>query len=115
MSNNECFAESPKGRFEFRKSDYAIIDSEGEIAPIMIEMDTSDDGSESQYTDRASVLHLLNKLNDELKFASLLANHRGEIISFANALIDDLDDNETINMWSDFKEEMYQKWKKREF
>lgn len=62
----------------------------------------------------------LNELNDEneqLKeeneFAKLLANHRGEMVCFANSLIQDIDDELTQKMWYQFKEEMYQKWKKK--
>lgn len=51
------------GRFDIRKGDHAIIDSENEIAPIMVMMHPTDDGSESQYSDRASVLGLLNRLD----------------------------------------------------
>lgn len=53
------------GRFRLRtESDYAIIDELGEFPDIMINHVESDDGSESQYADRSSVLHLLNQLAD---------------------------------------------------
>jgi hypothetical protein len=62
----------------------------------------------------------LNQLNDENeqlkeenKFAKLLANHRGEMVAFADSLIQDIDDELTQKMWHQFKEEMYQKWKKK--
>lgn len=60
--NSNC--ETNTGRFSLRsESDYAIIDELGEIAPIMVDMKSSDDGSESGYADRSSVLKLLNNLD----------------------------------------------------
>ena len=69
MSNeiaNNC--ECSTGRFSLRKeSDYAIVDELDEIAPIMVDMKSSDKGSESGYADRASVLKLLNNLDNTSK------------------------------------------------
>ena len=66
------------------------------------------------------ICKLLNKLveeNEQLKeeneFAKLLANNRGEMIAFADSLIQDVNDELTQKMWYQFKEEMYQKWKKK--
>ena len=53
-----------KGRFELRETDNAIIDLKGDFPPIMVQMEETDDGSEPQYADRRSVLHLLNELAD---------------------------------------------------
>lgn len=53
-----------KGRFELRETDHAIIDLKGDFPPIMVQMEETDDGSEPQYADRRSVLHLLNELAD---------------------------------------------------
>ena len=53
------------------------------------------------------------QLKEENEFAKLLANHRGEMVSFANSLIQDVDDELAQKMWYQFKEEMYQKWKKK--
>lgn len=53
------------GRFILRKeSDYAIVDELGEYPPIMVLMD-GDRDCEGQYMDRASLLHLLNKLTEK--------------------------------------------------
>lgn len=65
----------------------------------------------------STALNELIKENEELKkeneFAKLLANHRAEMVTFANSLIQDIDDELTQKMWYQFKEEMYQKWKKK--
>lgn len=70
--------------------------------------------------DCENIVKLLNVINDENeqlkeenKFAKLLANHRGEMVSFADSLIQDMDDELTQKMWYQFKEEMYQKWEKK--
>ena len=59
----------------------------------------------------------LKEENKELKenneFAKLLVNHRGEMVTFANALIQDLDDEKTQEMWENFKDEMYKEWKQK--
>lgn len=63
MDNSEHYmVNSANTRFEIRKSDYAIIDTQGDVAPIMVDMMSSEDGSESGYSDRASVVNLLNTL-----------------------------------------------------
>lgn len=59
------------------------------------------------------VVDLLNEQHEKIEFVSLLANHRGEMIAFANSLIQDLDDETEKEMWETFKEEMWQKWKKQ--
>lgn len=53
------------------------------------------------------------QLKEENKFAKLLANHRGEMVAFADSLIQDVNDELTQKMWYQFKEELYQKWKKK--
>ena len=53
------------------------------------------------------------ELQEKIEFARLLANHRGEMVSFANALIQDLDDEKTQEMWENFKDEMYKEWKQK--
>ena len=61
-------------------------------------------------------LHLKKEnreLKEERKFAGLLANHRGEMVSFANALIQDLDDEKIQDMWEKFKDGMYKEWKQK--
>ena len=70
--------------------------------------------------DAKKLCELLNELAEEKKelqekieFAGLLANHRGEMVSFANALIQDLDDEKTQEMWENFKDEMYKEWKQK--
>ena len=59
----------------------------------------------------------LKKENDQLKetnnFVELIANHRGEMVSFATSLIQDMGSEEMLKMWNDFTESMYQKWKKK--
>ena len=50
-----------KERWYIRKTDHAIVDNYGDIAPIMVDMMTTDDGSESCYTDRSTVVGLLNR------------------------------------------------------
>ena len=46
-------------------------------------------------------------------FAVLLANHRGEMVTFANSLIQDLNDEKTQEMWEKFIDEMYKEWKQK--
>lgn len=65
MNENIEFAKpNTTGRFEIRKTDYAIIDTTGDMAPIMVEMDSPEDGSDSQYADIAGVMGLLNRLDN---------------------------------------------------
>lgn len=65
-------------------------------------------------TERIKELEEENKeLKEDNEFAKLLANHRGEMITFADSLIQDIDDELTQKMWYQFKEEMYRKWKKK--
>lgn len=52
----------------------------------------------------------LEKENEQLK---LISNHRGEMVSFATSLIQDMGSEEMLKMWNDFTEVMYQKWKKK--
>lgn len=56
----------------------------------------------------------LEKENEQLKKVEILANHRGEMISFANSLIDDLGSETMKEMWDKFKEEKYEEWRKLE-
>lgn len=66
---NKCTYDS--GRFRLRKeSDYAIVDELGEYPPIMVLMD-GDKDCEGQYMDRASLLHLLNEQDEEIKSLKL--------------------------------------------
>jgi hypothetical protein len=59
----QCIYEN--GRFRLREeTDYAIIDELEDFPPIMVQMEETDDGSESQYADRRGVLHLMNQLAD---------------------------------------------------
>ena len=53
-----------EGRFELRETDNAIIDLKGDFPPIMIASNTVNDGSEPNYANMRSVLHLLNELSD---------------------------------------------------
>ena len=53
------------------------------------------------------------ELKEKNEFVGLLANHRGEMVSFANALIQDLDDEKIRDMWEMFKDEMYKEWKQK--
>lgn len=56
----------------------------------------------------------LEKENEQLKKAEILANHRGEMISFANSLIDDLGSETMKEMWDKFREEKYEEWRNLE-
>lgn len=69
-----------------------------------------DNGKDLSFKD---VVDVLNEQHEKIEFVSLLANHRGEMIAFANSLIQDLDDETEKEMWETFKEEMWQKWKKQ--
>ena len=55
--------------------------------------------------------HKLQKENEQL---NLINNYRGEMVSFATSLIQDMGSEEMLKMWNDFTEGMYQKWKKRD-
>ena len=67
MSEN-ISKEINKGRFAIRETDYAIVDSEDHgILPIMVDMMTSEDGSESSYMDRSGVLNFLNQQEITIK------------------------------------------------
>jgi len=55
-------------------------------------------------------INYLEEENEQLKQAEILANHRGEMISFANSLIDDLGSETMKEMWDKFKNEKYEKW-----
>lgn len=56
---------------------------------------------------------LLNELSKENEYLKLLSNYRGEMVSFATSLIQDMGSEEMLKMWNDFTEVMYQKWKKK--
>ncbi len=56
---------------------------------------------------------LASKLLNENEQLKLLSNHRGEMVSFATSLIQDMGSEEMLKMWNDFTEIMYQKWKKK--
>lgn len=61
-------------RFELRRNkDWAIVDNENEIAPILVDMTPTDDGSESGYADRSSVINFLNRLNNKNNDLNLTA------------------------------------------
>ena len=51
----------------------------------------------------------LKKDNERIR---LLANHRGKMVGFATALIEDKGSEEMLQMWNDFKEDMFQKYEK---
>lgn len=53
------------------------------------------------------------KLEEENEQLTLISNHRGEMVSFATFLIQDMGSEEMLKMWNDFTEVMYQKWKKK--
>ena len=59
------------------------------------------------------LVDLLNDFSEENEELKLLSNHRGEMVSFATSLIQDMGSEEMLKMWNDFREVMYQKWKKR--
>ena len=64
--------------------------------------------------DADEIVDLLNALHEEntrLKKAETLANHRGEIISFANALIEDLGSQTMKEMFNEFKDKKYKEWR----
>ena len=56
---------------------------------------------------------MLNELNEENKNLELICNYRGEMVSFATSLIQDMGSEEWLKTWNDFTEVMYQKWKKK--
>ena len=56
---------------------------------------------------------LLNELSKENEYLKLLSNYRGEMVSFATSLIQDMGSEEMLKIWNDFTEFMYQKWKKK--
>ena len=60
------------------------------------------------------IVDKLNKLSDENEQLNLISNYRGEMVSFATSLIQDMGSEEMLKMWNDFTEVMYQKWKKRD-
>ncbi|WP_296852586.1 hypothetical protein [uncultured Methanobrevibacter sp.] len=59
------------------------------------------------------IVDKLNKLSDENEQLNLISNYRGEMVSFATSLIQDMGSEEMLKMWNDFTEVMYQKWKKK--
>lgn len=67
MTENEniAFRANRSNQFEIRKEDHAIIDNERRIAPIMVKMEKTEFGEESQYADIAGVCSLLNQLDYE--------------------------------------------------
>ena len=100
-----------------------LADDYGEIARIFFVIDETGEEIEG-YPQIQNWVNSLYKENKELKeeneqlkqeneFAKLLANHRGEMVTFVNGLIQDIDDELTQKMWYQFKEEMYQEWKKK--
>ena len=64
-------------------------------------------------SDKNNLYEENKELKEKNEFARLLANHRGEMVSFANALIQDLDDEKVQDMWEKFKDEMYKEWKQK--
>ena len=84
MNENENVAfaaNTNKERFEIRETDYAIIDNEMRIAPIMVEMEKTEFGEESQYADIAGVCSLLNQLDYE-------ANHKAVDLSVHDGILE---------------------------
>ena len=59
------------------------------------------------------LVDLLNDFSEENEVLKLLSNYRGEMVSFATSLIQDMGSEEMLKMWNDFTESMYQKWKKK--
>lgn len=47
--------------FRIRETDHAIVNDRWLLPPIMIDMQSPEDGSESQYADRAGVCNFLNR------------------------------------------------------
>ena len=60
--------------------------------------------------DIVNMLNALHEENEKLRKVEMLANHRGEMIGFANALIDDLGSQTMKEMWDKFKNGKYEKW-----
>lgn len=81
----------------------------------------------SQCETLCDLLNALHEENEQLKeenkalktrreFLELLTTYRGEMVSMANSIIQDLPNTPTVKaqeMWYEFKEEMYQEWKKK--
>jgi len=65
------------------------------------------------YEEKEQLAEEIKELKEKIEFAGLLANHRGEMVCFANALIQDLDDEASQEMWESFKDEMYKEWKQK--
>ena len=62
-----------EGRFAIRETDHAIVDSEDAgISPIMVDMMTTEDGSESGYMDRSGVLNFLNQQESTIKRSEMV-------------------------------------------
>ena len=74
-----------KPRFELREIDYAIIDNENEIAPIMVQMNGDDE--DSQHTDRSSVVNLLNRLNHKANDKSINLSVYDAIVEIERKLV----------------------------
>ena len=79
-----------------------------------------DNGEQLTNFEVVDLLNNLSEENMELKerneFLELLTTHRGEMVSMANSIIQDLPNTPTAKaqeIWYEFKEEMYQEWKKK--
>lgn len=73
-------------------------------------VDIWDNQKEERIDDTPTLLNELSKENGDLK---LISNYRGEMVSFATSLIQDMGSEEMLKIWNDFTEFMYQKWKKK--
>lgn len=60
------------------------------------------------------VLNTLYEENQRLKDCEILTNHRGEMIDFANALIQDQGTDEMQELWKKFKDTKWREWRDKE-
>lgn len=63
------------------------------------------------FTKAADLLNELHEEKEGLKDCEILANHRGEMIDFANALIQDLGTDEMQELWKKFKGIKWKEWR----
>lgn len=89
-------------RFECIRGSRTIIDNETKLHHIM-----------SLDWECILITKQLNNFAEENEQLKLLSNYRGEMVSFATSLIQDMGSEEMLKIWNDFTEVMYQKWKKK--
>ena len=101
------------GRFtlDFEATDCIFIDDNLTDKSYDIVNDTVKEKSLMELVDLLNDFH---EENEKLKKAEILANHRGEMISFATALIDDSGGETMREMWDKFREGKYEEWRKLE-